>query len=440
MRRARLGLFITSFILSGCVVRLSILQAPLKTTLSADRVELATTFVDRRPCVDLKINGKGPYRFIVDTGSITTNISERIARESGIVVSRKIIARVSGTTGKYENQPTAIIGRLESEGFFMKGLAVVVWQSVSAWGDGVDGLIGMAALQDVILEIDYPKQKVSLFRSENVSLPVSDGISYSGLRPQVTVSTPSSENRKIEVVIDTGADEGFALNNIYSFPTSGGLSKEDRYATDVGGEFSRPLFGQLSGDMSFGPARWRNPLIRESENNRIGSPALEHWKLVIDQKKKMLWLLGEKGMMTLTTYDGPLESDGRPAVSGFAGVADGDAVLVKEVDPNSRADRAGLKIGDRILMETIVPVVAGASRDRAEKVMRLKVVRGSEKIEISLSFLDAIFPEIGTPQSSPSPDPVAVDVGSRGEIQVMERGTPAKKEEQPMEGLPAKGS
>src|SRR4051812_30302735 len=133
MRRARLGLFITSFILSGCVVRLSIDRAPQKTTLSADRVELPATFVDRRPCVDLKVNGKGPYRFIVDTGSIVTNISERIARESGIVVSRKIIARVSGVTGKYGNQPTAIVGNLECEGLFMKGLAVVVWPSGSAW-------------------------------------------------------------------------------------------------------------------------------------------------------------------------------------------------------------------------------------------------------------------------------------------------------------------
>ena len=397
MRWMPLGLFVTSILLSGCVVRLSTLQAPLKTKLSSDRVELPTTFVNQCPCVDLKINGKGPYRFIVDTGSAVTNISERIARESGSVVSKKIIARVSGATGKYENQPTAIIGRLESEGFFMKGVAVVVWQSGSAWGDGVDGIIGMAALQDVVLEIDYPKQKVSLSRPENVSLPISEGISYSGLLPQVTISTPSSEKPKIEAVIDTGADEGFALNHIYCYPTSGGLSKEDRYATDVGGEFSRPLFGQLSGDMSLGPATWRNPLIRESENNRIGSPALEHWKLVIDQKKKMLWLLGEKGMMTLTTYDGPLESDGRPAVSGFAGVADGDAVLVTEVDPNSRAERAGLKIGDRIMMEPILPVVAGASSGGEAKVLRLKVVRGSEKIEINLSFLNAIFPENRTP-------------------------------------------
>ena len=34
-----------------------------------------------RPVVDLKINGKGPYRFVLDTGATATVIGEELSRE-----------------------------------------------------------------------------------------------------------------------------------------------------------------------------------------------------------------------------------------------------------------------------------------------------------------------------------------------------------------------
>ena len=169
----------------------------------------------------------------------------------------------------------------------------------------------------------------------------------------------------------------------------GGLSKIEVFHHGVGGS-ARPFFGLLNGDIRLGQATWRNPkILSSSKSNRIGSDALAPWKLVIDPKRKLLWLVGDEAI-TATTYHGLRDLDGRPSVYGFGHMPEGDSVIVQEVDPGSRADRAGLRVGDRYtweLTDSGKPIEdAGADPTR----MRMHIVRGDEKIEIVLSLLDPL--------------------------------------------------
>jgi predicted aspartyl protease len=64
-----------------------------------------------RPTAKVTINGQGPFRFLVDSGSTTTVIAQRIATQ----LSAPIIgtAIVNGTTGSAE-MPVARLGKLET--------------------------------------------------------------------------------------------------------------------------------------------------------------------------------------------------------------------------------------------------------------------------------------------------------------------------------------
>lgn len=400
MRNAPFVLLLTSFALSGCMSRPPGLdQPPRETILSADRVDLPAIFIGGRPCVDLKINGKGPYRFILDTGAQGTSITPQVAREARIPVSRRYIARIWGAGGQSQRAYRGAVNRIESPHFSLSEIGVTILSAenvvqMSAYGDINGGILGLSTLRDVLLEIDFPRQSVSLLRPGSASLSPETGLPYTGSTPHVSIVTPATKHATTSILIDTGSSSGFLLADIASYPVRVGLIKADEYTFGIGG-YWRSLFGQLAGDIRLGPATWRDAEIRSADENTLGSAALAPWKLVLDQKRRMLWLLDEK-MISTTKWSGPLDPDGRPAVYGFVGVPDGDAILIKEVDPGSRAERAGLKAGDRYRWENTGTTTPGTVAGHGPFQVRLRVVRGAENFEITMSLLDPL-PALAAP-------------------------------------------
>lgn len=396
MRNIPLGLLlITSCALSGCSSWLRPLdQPPKQTTLAADRIELPTTFIKGCPYVELTINGKGPFLFLVDTGAEMMVVTRKVAHEAGISGFLKLTAHINGAGGQFENLPIVTVEHVEAAGFSLKGVvAVVVSSEFASQLEVADkrfgGAIGINTLKEVLLEIDYPQRRVSVARLESGSLPTESGSHYTGPGPQVTIATPSAKYASTTTMVDTGDSTSyFAFADIASYPVRFGLMKVDGYFLALGG-YSRPVFGQLAGDIHLGSVTWHDPGICEAPVNRIGSHALAPWKLVIDQNRKMLWLVGDERIAT-PSWEGPLDPDGRPAVFGFAATVDGDEFVVKEIDPGSRAERAGLKIGDRYRVENADAITSGRSPGKDSYRTQLHVIRDSRKVEITMSLSDPL--------------------------------------------------
>jgi len=394
MRNTLFALLVASFALSGCMSRSPRLhQPPEQTLLTADRVELPAILIGGRPCVDLKVNGKGPYRFLLDTGAQGTSITPQVAREAGIPTLRRHVAKMSGAGGQSRLAYIGVVDRIELPGLSLGEVDVTILSQkivvqMGAYGEINGGILGMSTLRDVVLEIDFPRQTISLLRPGRVTHSAATGVPYTGITPHVSIATPSTRHATTTALVDTGSGGGFLFTDIESYPVRVGLIKADEYYVGIGGHW-RPLFGQLAGDIRLGPATWRDPEIRSAHENTLGSAALAPWKVVIDQKRKMVWLL-EHGKISITTWAGPLDPDGRPAVYGFVSVADGDAMLIKEVDPGSRAERAGLKVGDRYRWENTGPITPETVAGQAPALVRLRVIRGSEKFEVTMSLLDPL--------------------------------------------------
>lgn len=395
MRNALLALLLVSVALSGCTGRSRLVRPPQQTFLSSDRVALPATFVNGLPCVELKVNGAGPYRFLIDTGAEMTCLTPQVARDIRIALSLGSGFKLMGAGGTQRAQ-IGTVDRFESPGFSLGTVGIAILSPEITAQIGVEGyeinggIIGMSAFAHVLLEIDFPGQAVSLHRPGSVTHSPETGLPYTGIIPHVYIAMPSSQRPATTVLVDTGAVGGFFFTGVEDYPVRGGLAKADEYYRGIGG-FWRPKFGQLAGEIRLGPATWRDPEIRSADKDTLGSGALAPWKLVIDQQRKLLWLLGEK-VVAKTTWAEPLEPDGRPAVYGFVGVADGNALLVKEVDPGSRAERAGLKVGDRYLWENVDATTPGTVAGQVPPRLRLHVTRGSEKFAVTLSLLDPLPP------------------------------------------------
>lgn len=393
MRNA-LVVLIVSFALAGCIVRpLRLDQAPEKTALAAGRVELAAAFTDGRPYADLRVNGAGPYRFLVDTGSEGTSITPEAARAAGISAYRKDSVVVTGASGQTERHFMGIVDRIQAAGVSFDMIAVTIMSAESAamltrHDDTLNGgILGMSTLRNVRLEIDYPRKRITLVRLDQEP-PAGTGIPYTENRPHVVIATPSSKHATTTALIDTGAQGGFYFADLASYSARGGWVKADMYSYGIGG-YWRPLFGQLAGDIHLGSATWRDAVVHSANRNSIGSAELAPWKLVIDQQKKLLWLL-EENQINTTTWTGPLESDGRPAVFGVGAILEGDAFVIKEVDPGSRAERAGLKIGDVVLPQDVDALAVDPLRRNDPFLTRLHIVRGDETVEITMSLSDPL--------------------------------------------------
>src|SRR5580700_2795487 len=71
--------------------------APSGIEVPKDGVTIPMQDMGGRPVVEIKINGKGPYRFILDTGAVTTVVSDELSRELALTPPAGVqVASVSG--------------------------------------------------------------------------------------------------------------------------------------------------------------------------------------------------------------------------------------------------------------------------------------------------------------------------------------------------------
>ena len=112
-----------------------------------------------RVVVPVKINGRGPYRFIVDTGANHSTISPDLVRELGLKTATQSLVTLDGITGASQVSYVSI-DRLQAGDLTLEDTALpVVWAPVMA---GADGILGAAGLSEKSLLIDFQRNRVAI--------------------------------------------------------------------------------------------------------------------------------------------------------------------------------------------------------------------------------------------------------------------------------------
>jgi predicted aspartyl protease len=110
-----------------------------------------------RPIAKVYLDGKGPFDFMVDTGSTNSVITQRLA----ILLASPIVgrARVSGTTGTAE-MPLAQVAKLETGVVTKEGLSVAVLPGAGM--TKIDGILGADVFIGKKLSFDIQAKEVKV--------------------------------------------------------------------------------------------------------------------------------------------------------------------------------------------------------------------------------------------------------------------------------------
>lgn len=183
---------------------------PGRVTLDAAIATVPLDTTAPRPEVQLTINGKGPYRFIFDTGASGTVITESLAEE----LELPIMGRAAmGSPGGGEPVPATIrrLDRASAGGVTVEGLVAVAADMSHVWKeDAPRGVLSATAFPGMLVTVDYA---AGVLRVTEGTLPAADGQTIfewpeTERLPSVTVRVGEHE---LLAHVDTGAPGGLKL-------------------------------------------------------------------------------------------------------------------------------------------------------------------------------------------------------------------------------------
>ncbi|HKQ99635.1 MAG TPA: aspartyl protease family protein [Pyrinomonadaceae bacterium] len=283
-------------------------QSGLYAISGAGQTAVPFDMPNNRPILNVRVNGrKEPLRFVLDTGSGISVISDETAKQLGLKeVARGGMARAVG--GKFE----IVYGFLES-----MELGEVKVENVPVYirrffNDEVqvDGYIGLAAINKYVMTVDYGERVLSLKRQRSMN---DSAALVSPASIEVPIRTTSSGflsgevhvegvGKPLNFIIDTGASISVVSEKMmeldemhdYKHPTRmrvyGAAGIADGVQTLV---LPRVLLGSQSRekvDVAVLDLEPVNETTGFVQSGIIGGNFLRHFRVVFDFRKSVIWL------------------------------------------------------------------------------------------------------------------------------------------------------
>lgn len=253
-------------------------QASGPTVTLADSTSVPMELPGGRAIVAVTLNGRGPYRLAVETGSPDVLVSAKVVAELGL-----------HATGMGDDDSLFRLDSLRIGKALIRSLPV--GRNAAFEGIGVDGVLGLIAYRDLLLTVDYPHQRLSLARG---TLPPPDGrevLAAVRVGPFIGIPVVFGSVRETGV-IDTQGGIGFqAIEAVASRLAFQGPLRVVGQAVVGGGAPVDVRMGILQGDARLGghlihqPRIAVHPLPPDIPSHvTIGLGVLRPFILAIDQR------------------------------------------------------------------------------------------------------------------------------------------------------------
>jgi hypothetical protein len=137
-------------------------KGPSGEEAQADELYAAPTRADRsgRILAAVLVNGRGPYRFILDTGANSSALAPRVVEELALPAAEGV--QVHGVTG------TAMLPAVRVESMSAGDVVLPPTVLPVLPGDifgGADGILGVSGMQQMRIDVDFAHDHVSIYRS-----------------------------------------------------------------------------------------------------------------------------------------------------------------------------------------------------------------------------------------------------------------------------------
>jgi predicted aspartyl protease len=180
-------------------------QAPEGSIAQAD--DLADNFAFERDkaarmTVPVSIDGRGPYRFLIDTGAERTVISEELARELSLGAGRSVQMHSMSGVGEVG---TVVIPNLRVSAKTIDGINA---PALSRRYLGAEGMLGVDSLQSQRVLFDFKRKTMTVSRARlNEETYDRDAIVIRArnMFGRLILADARADGQKVWVIIDTGS-------------------------------------------------------------------------------------------------------------------------------------------------------------------------------------------------------------------------------------------
>lgn len=157
----------------------------------------------QRMTVPVSIDGRGPYRFIVDTGSERTVISSELARDLGLAPGRTALVH---SMTEVSHIPTVVIPEMEVGARRTTDIHAPALPRLNL---GAAGMLGSDSLQRQQVEFDFIRREmtVSTARRRMQSWPEGTIVITARNRlGRLVLVDASVDGQRVHAIVDTGAE------------------------------------------------------------------------------------------------------------------------------------------------------------------------------------------------------------------------------------------
>lgn len=187
------------------------------------------------------INGRGPFRFVVDTGATHSVISEQLARLLGLTVDANEPVRLRGVTGSALVATTKVRSFRAGDLLIENGSIPVL---TSVWS-GADGVLGAHGLEKKVIVVDFQRDRIQILGASSkrwndlTSVPVKLGFN------RLLLADGYVGRVRVKAIIDTGAEHTLGNRALHEALK---ISARSRRATDISvqGVTAEVQVGQLA--------------------------------------------------------------------------------------------------------------------------------------------------------------------------------------------------
>ncbi len=190
-----------------------------QTSASQQFIEVPFAFEHNQIILEVKVNGKGPYNMLLDTGTNPSAVDLASAREMGLKISTKGFQGTGGGTDKNLAYPTDIalieVGNLVAKN--IRAAAIDLSKLSQRLGRQIHGVLGYTLLKNRVVQIDYPKLALRFYASSPFSKSgmQQNKASRRALQFRLVDGIPVIEayvnGKKITAVLDTGSSQALSL-------------------------------------------------------------------------------------------------------------------------------------------------------------------------------------------------------------------------------------
>lgn len=272
-------------------------RKPARIDVRAPEVALVMHRWGPRPVIEVGVNGRGPYRFFLDTGASGSAITAELAEELGLAV-------VGAQRISSPGQPGVDVDIVRADSLTLDGIAVhgleipTLPPGMLPAGDDVPrGVLSLRELHGLLVTFDFAASRIRLAPG---ALPEPDGrtvLAYEAPRgiPEVPIRIGGVA---LTAHLDTGAPGEFSVPlaqakdlPLEAEPVEVGKGRR------AGGEVTI-YEARLRGTVEFGGYTFENPTLKFTDvgtHVNVGSVLLERYVLTLDREQRRLRLVPAAG-------------------------------------------------------------------------------------------------------------------------------------------------